>query len=263
MLDEDGNTVFEAEPVVRRSVISETTSKEVLKMMEKVVSEGTGKNAYVPGFHVAGKTGTSEKLTVDGEYIASFVGCAPADDPKIAVLIVIDEPQGYVHGGGAIAAPVAGAVIEQTLKYMNIDPVYSNEELAQLNGITPDVSSMNVEKARATLKNQGFTARVVGDGDSVISQYPLKGQNIPLDGVVILYTEKETSNKTATVPDLTGLSISSANERAVNAGFNLKISGASLDSEVVSYRQSIESGTQAEMGTTITVYFKTNQGVED
>ena len=146
---------------------------------------------------------------------------------------------------------------------MNIDPVYSNEELAQLNGITPDVSSMNVEKARATLKNQGFTARVVGDGDSVISQYPLKGQNIPLDGVVILYTEKETSNKTATVPDLTGLSISSANERAVNAGFNLKISGASLDSEVVSYRQSIESGTQAEMGTTITVYFKTNQGVED
>jgi stage V sporulation protein D (sporulation-specific penicillin-binding protein) len=122
---------------------------------------------------------------------------------------------------------------------------------------------MNVEKARATLKNQGFTARVVGDGDSVISQYPLKGQNIPLDGVVILYTEKETSNKTATVPDLKGLSISSANERAVNAGFNLKISGASLDSEVVSYRQSIESGTQAEMGTTITVYFKTNQGVED
>ena len=263
MLDEDGNTVFEAEPVVKRSVISKTTSEEVLKMMEKVVSEGTGKNAYVPGYHVAGKTGTSEKLTVDGEYIASFVGCAPADDPKIAVLIVIDEPQGYVHGGGAIAAPVAGAVIEQTLKYMNIDPVYSNEELAQLNGITPDVNSMSVEKAKATLKNKGFTARVVGDGDSVISQYPLKGQNIPLDGVVILYTEKGTSNKTATVPDLKGLSISSANQRAVNAGFNLKISGASLDSEVVSYRQSIESGTQAELGATITVYFKTNQGVED
>ena len=263
MLDEDGNTVFEAEPEVERSVVSESTSESVLEMMEKVVSEGTGKNAYVPGFHVAGKTGTSEKLTVDGEYIASFVGCAPADDPKIAVLIVIDEPQGAVHGGGAIAAPVAGAVIEQTLKYMNIDPVYSNEELAQLNGITPDVSSMSVDKAKATLKNQGFTARIVGDGDTVISQYPLRGQNIPLDGVVILYTEKETSNKTATVPDLKGLSISSANERAINAGFNLKISGASLDSEVVSYRQSIESGTQAELGTTITVYFKTNKGVED
>lgn len=263
MLDEDGNTVFEAEPTVKRSVISQTTSEAVLAMMEKVVAEGTGRNAYVPGYRVAGKTGTSEKLTVDGEYIASFVGCAPADDPKIAVLIVIDEPQGYVHGGGAIAAPVAGRVIEETLKYMNIDPVYSTKELSQLNGVTPDVNSMSVEKAKATLKNKGFTARIIGNGDSVVSQYPLKGQNIPLDGVVILYTEKEVSNTTATVPDLTGLSISSANERAVNAGFNIKISGASLDSEVVSYRQSIDAGTQTELGATITVYFKTNKGVED
>ncbi|MBE6752015.1 MAG: PASTA domain-containing protein [Ruminococcaceae bacterium] len=263
MLDEDGNTVFEAEPTVKRSVVSESTSEAVLTMMEKVVADGTGRNAYVPGYRVAGKTGTSEKLTVDGEYIASFVGCAPADDPKIAVLIVIDEPQGYVHGGGAIAAPVAGRVIEETLKYMNIDPVYSAKELSQLNGVTPDVNSMSVEKAKATLKNKGFTARIIGNGDTVVSQYPLKGQNIPLDGVVILYTEKEISNTTATVPDLTGLSISSANERAVNAGFNIKISGASLDSEVVSYRQSIDAGTQTELGATITVYFKTNKGVED
>ncbi len=263
MLDEDGNTVFEAEPTVKRSVVSQSTSEVVLSMMEKVVADGTGRNAYVPGYRVAGKTGTSEKLTVDGEYIASFVGCAPADDPKIAVLIVIDEPQGYVHGGGAIAAPVAGRVIEETLKYMNIDPVYSAKELSQLNGVTPDVNSMNVDKAKATLKNKGFTARVIGNGDTVVSQYPLKGQNIPLDGVVILYTEKEVSNTTATVPDLTGLSISSANERAVNAGFNIKISGASLDSEVVSYRQSIDAGTQTELGATITVYFKTNKGVED
>ena len=152
---------------------------------------------------------------------------------------------------------------EETLKYMNIDPVYSAKELSQLNGVTPDVNSMSVEKAKATLKNKGFTARVIGNGDTVVSQYPLKGQNIPLDGVVILYTEKEISNKTATVPDLKGLSISSANERAVNAGFNIKISGASLDSEVVSYRQSIDAGTQTELGATITVYFKTNKGVED
>ncbi len=263
MLDEDGNTVYEAEPTVKRSVISKSTSEIVLKMMEQVVSDGTGRNAYIPGYHVAGKTGTSEKLTVDGEYVASFVGCAPADDPKIAVLIVIDEPQGYIHGGGAIAAPVAGMVIEESLKYLNIDPVYSNEELAQLNGITPDVSSMSLEKAKGILKNKGFTPRVVGDGKTVISQYPAKSQNIPLDGVVILYTEKESSSETATVPDLKGLSISSANERAVNAGFNIKISGAVLDSEVVSYRQSIESGTQAELGSTITVYFKTTTGVED
>lgn len=262
-LDQDGNTVSETTPTVKRQVISESTSKTVIDMMEKVVSEGTGKNAYIPGYRVAGKTGTSEKLTVDGEYIASFVGCAPADDPQIAVLIIIDEPQGYVHGGGAIAAPVAGSVMEQTLKYMNVEPVYTDEELSKLNATTPDVGGMTVNAAKNTLSAQNFTARVVGNGEKVISQYPIKGQSIPMGGVVILYTDTDNANASSTVPDLTGLSISEANQRAVNSGYNIKISGASLDSEVVSYRQSVEEGTKAELGSTITVYFKTTTGVQD
>ena len=262
-LDGDGNTVFEKTPTVRRQVVSESTSETVIGMMEKVVSEGTGKNAYIPGYRVAGKTGTSEKLTVDGQYIASFVGCAPANDPKIAVLIIIDEPQGGNHGGGAIAAPVAGSVIEQTLKYMNVEPVYTDEELSKLNATTPDVNGMTVAAAKNTLSAQNFTARVVGDGEKVLAQYPAKGQSIPMGGVVILYTDKENSNQTSTVPNLTGMSISEANRTAVNAGYNIKVSGASLNSEVVSYRQSIEVGTKAELGTTITVYFKTTSGVQD
>ncbi len=262
-LDQDGNTVYETTPTVKRQVVSESTSKTVLAMMEKVVSEGTGRNAYIPGYRVAGKTGTSEKLTVDGEYIASFVGCAPADDPKIAVLIIIDEPQGDVHGGGAIAAPVAGSVMEQTLKYMNVEPLYTEEELSQLNADTPNVSGMTVSKAKETLENQEFTARVVGNGDKVISQYPIRGQSISRGGVVVLYTEKESTDSTSKVPDLVGLSISEANERAVNSGYNIKISGASIGSEVVSYRQSVPKGTEAELGSTITVYFKTTTGVQD
>ncbi len=262
-LDQDGNTVAETKPTVKRQVISESTSETVISMMEKVVSEGTGKNAYIPGYRVAGKTGTSQKLTVDGEYIASFVGCAPADDPQIAVLIVIDEPQGASHGGGAIAAPVAGSVIEQTLKYMNVEPVYTDEELSKLNAITPDVSGMSVSAAKTALKNQNFEARVVGNGKKVISQYPVKDQSIPMNGVVVLYTEKDSDNTTSTVPDLKGLSISEANKRAVNAGYNIKVSGAALDSEVVSYRQSIEPGKKADLGSTITVYFKTTTGVQD
>ncbi len=262
-LDGDGNTVFEKTPTVRRQVVSESTSKTVIGMMEKVVSEGTGKNAYIPGYRVAGKTGTSEKLTVDGQYIASFVGCAPANDPKIAVLIIIDEPQGANHGGGAIAAPVAGSVIEQTLKYMNVEPVYTDEELSKLNATTPDVVGMTVTGAKNTLSSQNFTARVVGDGDKVLAQYPAQDQSIPMGGVVILYTDKESSNQTSTVPNLTGMSISEANRTAVNAGYNIKVSGASLNSEVVSYRQSIDVGTKAELGTTITVYFKTTSGVQD
>ena len=262
-LDHEGNTVYESEPQAKRQVISESTSKTVLSMMEKVVSDGTGRNAYIPGYRVAGKTGTSEKLTVDGEYIASFVGGAPADDPQIAVLIIIDEPQGAVHGGGAIAAPVAGSVIEQTLEYMNVEPVYTPEELSKLNATTPDVCGLTVSGAKASLEKQNFTARVVGNGEKVISQYPVSGQSIPMNGVVVLYTQTDTTETSSTVPNLIGLSISDANQRAVNSGYNIRISGASLDSEVVSYRQSIEEGTEASLGSTITVYFKTTTGVQD
>ena len=255
--------MYETTPQVKRQVISESTSKTVLSMMEKVVSSGTGRNAYIPGYRVAGKTGTSEKLTEDGEYIASFVGCAPADDPQIAVLIIIDEPQGAVHGGGAIAAPVAGAVIEQTLEYMNVEPVYTDEELAKLNASTPNVVNMTVSSAKSTLKNQNFSARVVGNGDKVIAQYPVADQSIPMNGVVILYTESGNTETSSSVPNLLGMSISEANRVAVNSGYNIRVSGASLDSEVVSYRQSIEEGTQASLGSTITVYFKTTSGVQD
>ena len=262
-LDQDGNTIAETIPTVKRQVVSESTAKTVLSMMEKVVSEGTGKNAYIPGYRVAGKTGTSEKLTVDGEYIASFVGCAPADDPRIAVLIIIDEPQGDVHGGGAIAAPVAGDIIEQTLKYMNVEPIYTDEELAKLNAYAPNVVNMTVAGAKSSLESQGFVARVVGNGDTVVSQYPAANQNIPLNGVVIIYTEAGVVNTTAEVPDLSGLTISEVNEKAVNSGFNIKISGTTVGGEVVSYKQSIDPGASAELGSTITVYFKTTSGVYD
>ncbi len=141
--------------------------------------------------------------------------------------------------------------------------MYTDEELSKLNAITPDVSGMSVSAAKAALKNQNFEARVVGDGDKVLSQYHVKSQSIPMNGVVVLYTEKDSGDTTSTVPDLKGLSISEANKKAVNAGYNIKVSGAALDSEVVSYRQSIEAGKKADLGSTITVYFKTTVGVQD
>lgn len=263
-VDSKGNTVYEKEVEVKRQVISESTSEKVISMMEKVVGDdgGTGKNARVDGYRVAGKTGTSEKLTVDGEYIASFVGCAPADDPEIAVLIVIDEPQVYNHGGGAIAAPVAGAVIEQTLRYMNVEPIYTAEQLEKLDQTTPEVKGLSVSEAKAALESKKFSARVVGEGKTVVSQYPAQGQSIPAEGVVILYTEKG-GKSTASVPELTGLSASEANRRAINSGFNIRITGPAEYDGVVSYSQSVPKGTKAELGTTITVNFKTTSGVQD
>ncbi len=263
MLDEDGNTVYTGQPRERRQVISETTSKTVISMMEQVVSRGTGKNAYIAGYRVAGKTGTSQKLTEENQYIASFVGFAPADNPRIATLIVIDEPQGFSHGGGAIAAPVASEVLEQSLLYLNVEPVYTDKELAELSAAVPDVTGKPVDSARSSLRNQGFSSRVVGNGDTVLLQGPDGGQSLPKNGVVILYTEKGVTSATGTVPDLTGLSISQANSKAVNAGFNIRISGSSLDGQVVSYRQSLAESAKAELGTVITVYFKTTSGVQD
>ncbi len=263
MLDADGNTLYTAQPKEKRQVISETTSKTVIKMMREVVDRGTGKNAYIAGYRVAGKTGTSEKLTEDNKYIASFVGFAPADDPKIAVLIVIDEPAGFSHGGGAIAAPVASEVLEQSLRYLNVEPVYSDKELAELSASVPNVKGMTLSAARSALQKQSFSARVIGSGDEVLLQSPDGGQSLPKNGIVVLYTEKGVTSATGTVPDLSGLSISAANARAVNAGFNIRISGSSLDGQVVSYRQSVGKATTAELGTVITVYFKTTSGVQD
>ncbi len=264
MLDQSGNTVYTHEPTVRRQVISEKTAQTTASLMEEVVKGGTGKNAYVAGYRVAGKTGTSEKLTSDGQFIASFSGFAPADDPKIAILIIIDEPQGAVHSGGGIAAPIAGSVLEQSLIYLNVEPRYTQEELSKLNATAPNIVGSTVAEAKSMLSNQGFTARIVGDGNMVVSQTPAQGQTLPKNGVIVAYTESEGLSTSGAVPVLTGLSVSQANAQAANSGFNVKITGISQNSgEVISYRQSVEAGTLAELGSTITVYFKTDTGVAD
>ena len=120
-LDENGNVIKETKPTVRRQVVSKQTAETVADMMEAVVSSGTGKNAYVAGYRVAGKTGTSQKLASgQGKYVASFGCFAPADDPEIAVLILVDEPVGQFNGG-QICTPVAARVVEKTLEYMGVE----------------------------------------------------------------------------------------------------------------------------------------------
>lgn len=267
-VDQQGNTVSKTQPVVKRQVISEDTAKIIRSAMEQVVSSGTGKNAYVPGYHVAGKTGTSEKLeklnAENGEevYIASFCGFAPADDPEIAVLIIVDEPVGD-HGGGAIAAPVACRVFEQILPSLGVDPVYSDEELESLAKTAPNLVGLSVSEAKSSQNSGSITVTVVGDGDKVVSQYPESGRSIPSDGVIVVYTDSSESHRTVTVPDFTGMTVSQANYAATNSGLNIRISGSNNSSAVYAYKQSIEKNTQAEMGEVITVYFKTNVDVSD
>ncbi|HIT53053.1 MAG TPA: PASTA domain-containing protein [Candidatus Fimivicinus intestinavium] len=265
VLDEEGNTISTTQPTVKRQVISEKSAATVANMMEQVVSEGTGKNAYVAGFRLAGKTGTSEKLAgggkKEGKYVASFVCFAPANDPKISMLIVIDEPVGQINGG-QIATPVAAEVAEATLNYLNVDPQYTAQELADLGEETPSVTGLSLAKAREALS--GFTVKTVGEGSTVVSQMPAAGQLIPQNGVVVLYTDKTSEKKQVTVPDLTGLSVSEANQKALEYGLNPKIFGNSLTmGESVSYKQSEAEGSQVDEGTVVTIYFKSNVDVND
>lgn len=259
-LDSDGNVVYKTTPTVKRQVISEKTASTVADMMEQVVSIGTGKNAYVAGYHVAGKTGTSEKIGIEGAYIASFAGFAPADNPEISILIAIDEPTGE-HGGGAVAAPIAGMLLEKIMTYLNVEPQYEDNELSNISSVAPSLVGKSVGDAKVSAAK--FTVKVVGSGTKVISQTPAAGQQMRTGGVIVVYTEENAAKQTATVPNLCNMSMSQANSAAVNAGFNIRLSGTTNSGEVLSYKQSVNAGEEAEIGSVITVYFKSNVDVQD
>jgi stage V sporulation protein D (sporulation-specific penicillin-binding protein) len=267
MKDQDGNTVSKAEPTTIRQVISEDTSKKVCQMMQSVVDNGTGKNAYVAGYKVGGKTGTSTKLgeSKEGEknkYIVSFAAIAPADDPEIAMIIICDEPNVDL-GGGAICAPVAATVIKESMAVLGVEPSYTEEEKKTLSVKAPNVIAKSVSDAEAAIKSAGLDCKVVGTGDKITSQSPAAGNTVPSGGQVVLYTsgaEKET----VTVPDFTGLTVSQANSLAASSGLNIEISGnASSDALVVAYKQSEDQGKEVDAGTVITVSFKSTKAVLD
>ena len=261
VLDENGNIISETKPTVKRQVISEKTADTMCDLMEQVVVWGTAKNAYVAGYHVAGKTGTSEKLNTDDMCIASFAGFAPANDPQIAVLIAVDEPLYYATGGSG-AAPVAGRIFENILAYLNIDPQYNDEELAQATTTAPNLVGEDASKVRS--KASGFTVKIVGNGETVVSQMPSANQSMPKNGIIVVYTEENAEKQTVTVPNLTGLTLTEANRLAVNAGFNIKIAGTTQGAgQVLSYKQSIPANTSAETGTIITVYFRSSENITD
>jgi len=262
-LDEAGNVIAETQPTMKRQVVSETTSKRVLTMMEAVVSAGTGKNAYVAGYHVAGKTGTSQKLhDGTGKYVASFACVAPADDPEVAILIAIDEPVGQVNGG-QIAAPVASSLIEEIMTYLGVDPEYNEEEQNLIDIVAPSLIGRTVSDAKSIAKDKKITVRVIGDGENVIRQIPGYGQTMPQQGVVILYTDDREEEKVE-VPDFSGMSLSVARRSANDVGINIKVSGNAFSgSDILAYAQDISPGTEVKYGDVVTVYFKSYSGVSD
>jgi stage V sporulation protein D (sporulation-specific penicillin-binding protein) len=233
--------------------------------MEQVVKEGGGKNGYVAGFSVGGKTGTSEKVAEmlatgqSGLYISSYCTVAPANDPEIAILVLLDEPHGDAYYGGTICAPVGAQILGDVLPYLGYEPQYTDSELSRLAVNVPTLVGKTVQEAKGIVNSKGLTYKIIGNGDKVVSQLPDTSHSLYNGGVVVIYTEENTETTKTTVPNLLGLTLSQANTAAAQANINIQFSGNTHDaSGSISYRQSIAAGTSVDAGTVITVYFRDN-----
>lgn len=265
--DANGKTVKKTETKEIRQVISADTSEKVRKMMKSVVDNGTGKNGYVAGYSVGGKTGTSTKLgeSKNGEgdkYIVSFGAIAPSDDPEIAMLIIVDEPNQDL-GGGALCAPIAAQVTQEAMNVLGIEPKYNDSEMKDLSKQTPNVVGKSLDEAKKTLEENNLNFVVVGDDSTITRQCPSGADTIPNGGTVYLYTD-DSEKQTVNVPNFNGLTVNEAKDLASSSNLNIQIAGNSMSSgTVVAYRQSEETQAKVEKGTVVTVTFKNTQSVLD
>ncbi len=260
-VDDNGNVVYEFDDTYKRQVISTDTANTITDILEAGVSgDGGAKNVYVKGYKIAGKTGTSEKFD-DPESklrISSTVAYAPADDPQIAVILIVDEPTAGNVYGSVVAAPYVSAFLSNVLPYMGIEPTYSEEDMATMQITVARYIGKSVEEAKSKLKEIGLSVEVVGGGDIVTGQVPMRGSVVAKEnGRVILYTnDADPESNTVKVPDVLGCTAAEANKLIINAGLNIEIEGAQnydKGSGAVVTSQSYDSGTEVPYGTVITV----------
>lgn len=277
VVDQEGNIIQTADTSYRRQVVSEETSAAIVDILRENVEHGTATGGYVAGYRICGKTGTSEKMdkwnedrSQPMEYIASFCGFAPAEDPKYALLVFFDEPDGEENGGytggNAVAGPYFAKMMEEILPYLGVEAQYSEEEYAALDTVAPTVTGLTLEEAYEKLESAGLSYTVIGEEDggaaTVTAQVPESGGAVPKDGKVVLYTEGYDEDSTyVTVPNFVGYDVTNASYLASINGLQISVSGsASSTAEVTS--QSIAEGEQVKNGTVISLYFVDNTNAE-
>ena len=265
MLNSDGTTAYEREPSLVRQVISAETSEKVRTILEQVVGDsrdGTGRNAAVPGYRIGGKTGTSEKVSLEAqtgekEYIVSFIGFAPADKPRIALLVFLDTPSsksGIYISGGQMAAPVVGNMLADILPYMGIEAQYSAEELAGMDVSMPQLTGLGMSDAARTLRDAGLKYRSIGEGDIVTSQLPEAGCTIAAGSEVILYFDREPSPELETMPGLSGMSYEQARDTLSYYGIYIRTGSLVTDAAAQKINtQSVPAGQRLGHGTVVEV----------
>ena len=261
--DSSGKIVSANEPTVVRQVVSEQTSAKVREILEKVVGDpvdGTGKNAYVAGYRIGGKTGTSEKVAQD---VAGgpFIGVAPADDPQIVILVLLDTPSndcGVYISGGQMAAPTVGKMMADILPYMGVEPEYTDTEKTYMDKTVPNVTGLTVEQAKAALQEVGLNARVIGDGDKITQQLPGGSTVVASGSTILIYAGAEPSAEQEQMPDLTNLTYETARDRLAAYGLYLRTNSSITSTSQIISGQSIAEGTLVEHGTVVEVTLVTN-----
>ena len=299
IVDANGNTVFTYENKIKRQVISEETCKMVSSILQEgVETDGGAKNAYVAGYRVAAKTGTSEKKLNKNDkvqctrcdyeggyqefdpnllgkglicpkcnkevklYVCSTVAYAPADDPELAAIILVDEPTKGTLYGSVVAAPYVGKLLAEALPYYGVEAEYTDKELEKLALETPTLLYWSKNAASNFAAAVGFEVEFVGDGELVVGQWPAAGVKVePGSAKIILYTSRDAmqNKEMVTVPDLTGMTAVAANGTLANCGLNIRIFGTNnymSGTGAVVVSQFPAAGTQVEKGTVIEVTFR-------
>lgn len=265
----DGTVVLKNEPKVVRRVISEETSALVRDIGESVVSEGSGKNAAIPGYRIGGKTGTAQKYGADGKIaqgklIASFIGFAPADEPKYVCLILVDEPQVGTIFGSTVAAPFVKQVMEEVLRYAGYVP-----EQASTSVTVPAVTDITVAEAKRELEKIGLTATYQDDENEIVTaQVPIEGKSVQAGSGVLLYTAMtsapsedisgEQEDEMVIVPDVFDKTKLEANDALKAKGLIIKIDPPDQSGKAI--RQSPAAGETVPKGTEVLVEFS-NTGI--
>ena len=291
IVDPDGNVVSSADTSTRRQVISQSTSQAITEILRFNAQGGTATGGYVAGYRVCGKTGTSEKVDKNNEdkakyaadpehnpepqmqYIASYCGFAPAEDPQYALLVFFDEPDRAANaaegittiGGNNIAGPVFAQIMGEALPYLGVEASYTEEEYANLDLVTPTAVSLSLSQAEDLLEDAGLSWSVIGteeDDPTVTAQIPAAGDPVPRGGRVILYTSQYSEDEALTeVPDLTGMDLTNAAYAAALNDLQVSVAGAISDSATVTM-QDLSPGLMVKRGAVITVTFSDTTDTE-
>lgn len=259
IVDDDGKVIKSYETNIKRQVISTEVCESITVVLEDGVSgDGGAKNAYVKGYKVAAKTGTSEKrdkVDENGEKsfrVGSCAAYAPADDPQVAAIIIVDEPMKGAVYGSVVAAPYISNLMATILPYMGVEQQYTEEDLASLDVLISDYVGGSPQAARDDLALRGLECEVIGEGDVITSQFPTAGSTMRAEnGKVIIYCGESAPRETTVVPSLYGMTADAANKMLLNANLNVKITGATNGSSATVISQSPEAGTEVEVGTIV------------